>query len=502
MIRARMVLFVVIGGASVAPVTGQQFRAFAFPAFAAMLPSPTPLKIWPALGDVDGDGRNDLVLLSDHAVSVGLSNGDGTYAMAHTATPRVYNNYGWGFCDIDHDGDQDLVVADHTFQHAEAVRILANSGAALAEAQVVQVGMSFAGFHGLGLVDVDGDGWIDVLAQARDGLLLLQNQGGVLGAPTLLGPGLGATANADFDGDGDQDLMWSEYDRFGIALNDGTGRFPTRVTIDSGYGTTVGVAAGIGLLDLEGDGDLDLFVANLGVFRNNGGLSFSDYTLTSIPRLPYRSLGGSMALSADYDADGDDDVLLTWMRNGTNDGQPVVLLLNDGAGVFRDRTSLLAGATRLGSAIQVTLGDVDDDGDTDILVDSGTQLAPIVFANHVRQCVLTAPLRLGQTGQVLTSTVPIRGLSGDCWLVLAPAPSPTPVPLPGIAGPVLIDLGTSRLFAVVPWALSGAQSVGVPVPAVPALQGGEVWFQFASIPDFGTSGAPLLSNAIRAVVGP
>ncbi len=169
-------------------------------------------------------------------------------------------------------------------------------------------------------------------------------------------------ALGDLDGDGDLDAFVAnslEEDR--IWLNNG-GEFTSTATdlISNSWGVQLG--------DLDGDGDLDAFVANRGydpnlVWTNDGSGGFSD----SGQRLGnHDSRGVSLG---DVDGDGDLDAFVV---NAISGGR---LWINNGSGGFSDSGQVLGDHYSYG----VTLGDVDGDGDLDAFV------ANLYQANHLWQ---------------------------------------------------------------------------------------------------------------------
>ncbi len=113
--------------------------------------------------------------------------------------------------------------------------------------------------------------------------------------------------------------------------------------------------------DVDGDGDLDVVVANVGQSRlllGDGLGAFTDVTDTQLPALILTSMA---AVLGDVDGDNDADLVLGDVHG------PNQLLLNDGAGTFT-----LAPAANLPAQTQVSmglaLGDVDGDGDLDLAV--------------------------------------------------------------------------------------------------------------------------------------
>lgn len=140
------------------------------------------------------------------------------------------------------------------------------------------------------------------------------------------------------------------------------GGMPTREILEVNGG-------GIGLLDIDGDGDLDVFLAmgatledptggpGSRLFRNDGGLRFTDVTAAS--GIDLRGWAFGVAVG-DADGDGHDDLYVC--RHG-----PDALLLSNGDGTFRDATAE-AGLGDPGWSTAAAFGDLDDDGDLDLFV--------------------------------------------------------------------------------------------------------------------------------------
>jgi hypothetical protein len=181
----------------------------------------------------------------------------------------------------------------------------------------------------------------------------------------------------DVDGDGDLDLFIAEGTDSAaprpnrLLLNDGRGQFRDVSTTHLPPGTANSTKADFG--DVDGDGDLDAIVANLGpeqLLINNGTGVFADGSLRLPPPPSFLQDITADARFADVDGDGDLDVLLSnenpFDPSPTGGGQNRVLI-NDGNAVFTDQTS-----TRLPAANDQTgamlPGDIDSDGDLDIVV--------------------------------------------------------------------------------------------------------------------------------------
>jgi len=167
-----------------------------------------------------------------------------------------------------------------------------------------------------------------------------------------------SVAMGDVDGDGDLDAFFgnAEYQQNQLYVNDGNGVFTNATAqipedIPENWGYTLAVALG----DVDGDGDLDAFIGNVGqnrLYLNDGDGVFTDATA----QIPEDSDYTESVALGDVDGDGDLDAFLG--RYGQNG-----LYLNDGSGVFTDATSQIP--TDSHWTLSVSLGDVDGDGDLD-----------------------------------------------------------------------------------------------------------------------------------------
>jgi hypothetical protein len=266
---------------------------------------------------------------------------------------------------------------------------------------------------GVALLDADGDGDLDlylVQGEAKDGegSRLFRNDGGLrftdvtaeAGDAGLAIYGMGVTTG-DYDRDGDPDLLVAGLGGVRLLRNDSTAgslRF-TDVTAAAGLRIEGWCSCPL-FYDLDGDGDLDLFVgryltwsrgvepacegldgrrdycsprsfdspARSGLYLNRGDGTFVDASLDSgIASAAGTALG---VLAADFDGDGRPDLLVA------NDGMPNHLFLNQGGnpGGIRFRESALAAgcAVDLEGKAKAGMGaaaiDFDDDGDFDILI--------------------------------------------------------------------------------------------------------------------------------------
>ncbi len=286
--------------------------------------------------------------------------------------------YGLAAGDIDGDGDLDFVTANDDFGRGHTVSICRNDGkGTFSTGPRVRVG---AGPRCVALGDVDGDGDLDLLTanRAANTVSVRLNDGaGRFRAPARHAePGVlfqpQSLALGDVDGDGDLDFVAGNgagTHAVSVRLNDGTGHF-TAPARDSE--PLVGsIPLSVALADVDHDGDLDLLSANFGsgtvsVRLNDGRGRFSGGVEADTPV-------GAEPLSlavGDVDGDGDLDLLTANSAATSAAGSPgtysVSVRLNDGAGRFG------AAATHPDMPLEnrpagLTVGDVDGDGDLDLL---------------------------------------------------------------------------------------------------------------------------------------
>ena len=232
-------------------------------------------------------------------------------------------------------------------------------------------------------VDVDGDGDLDLFvsggsarASSAPNALYINDGEGLFTdeSATRLPAGSddvsGRVDFADLDGDGDLDAVVPNLGTSQLLLNNGGGVFTdaTNQLPPQPFTGPFDADVQIAPIDVDGDGDLDLYVSNetvipgaLGqqnrLWINDGNASFTDETAA---RLPIEINNAQLSMVGDLDLDGDDDLVNLAL------GQELVLL-NDGTGFFTDATAALfptvSDATRGGA-----LEDFDGDGCLDLFV--------------------------------------------------------------------------------------------------------------------------------------
>ncbi len=168
---------------------------------------------------------------------------------------------------------------------------------------------------------------------------------------------------ADFDNDGDQDAVIAIFNFIAWYPNDGDGNFGEPNPIELDMGQVFDLLA----VDIDADNNVDLVVSSFGEdevvwYKNLGGGSFSNLQLIASGLNNARGVDG-----ADIDGDGDVDLVL-----GVTNGSGLYWVENlNGQGNFG---SLLSISVSLSSARRQRLGDMDGDGDIDVVSNGGSPL--------------------------------------------------------------------------------------------------------------------------------
>ena len=325
-----------------------------------------------AAGDFDNDGHPDLYLTNLGPNQLWRNDGDGAFsdvtAAAGADDPR------WStaatFVDYDRDGWLDLYVANYVdFTPARNKRCYAGSSA------LDYCGpLSYSPYPDR-LLRNRGDGTFeDVSAAAR--------------IAAVSGPGLGVVA-ADFDRDGWPDLYVANDDTANFLWrNQGDGAFADEALLAGCAYNEAGepeASMGVDAGDFDGDGDDDLFMTHIDdetntLYRNDGTGRFDDWSAESGLAPPSRGVTGFGAAWFDADNDGWLDLLavnghvrIDPLQAAAGDPYPLrqtdQFFRNAGDGRFEDATAR-AGAHFTEPAVGrgAAFGDVDNDGDADVLV--------------------------------------------------------------------------------------------------------------------------------------
>ncbi len=336
-----------------------------------------------AVGDINNDGWSDLYLANLGANQMYLNKGDGTFVDVTKSTKTDDQRWSTSaaFFDYDRDGWLDLMVTNYAnfsthnspdcyaqtsardyctprVFRAPGNRLLHNRRDGTFEDATVSAGIDKEYGHGLGIVaaDFDDDGWIDIFV-----------------------------AN-----DGDPNQLW---------INQKNGTFKNEALLAGAAVNRDGkpeAGMGVDAADFDGNGTDDIFVTHLmeetnTLFTNLGQAVFEDRTREAGLGMPGRRFTGFGTLFFDYDNDGWLDLLVVngavqlvpeLVRKGNPFplGQPNQLFRNTGNGSF---TEIIDRAGANFQLLEVSrgaaFGDIDNDGDTDVIITNNNGPVRVLF---------------------------------------------------------------------------------------------------------------------------
>lgn len=353
-----------------------------------------------ALFDYDGDGDLDAYLVQGTMLGEGKTIADATFPPRHPVplSDRLYRND----LEVRPDGSRKLAFTDVT-EESGIARLATGYG------------------MGVAVGDYDNDGRLDLYLTNLGPNQLLRNEGNGRFTDATAKSGTGdplwgvPAVFLDYDRDGWLDLFVGNYVDFRIAThkpcsspagvhdycspsafnpepdrlfrNRGDGTFED-VTRRVGLHTEFGAALGATAADFDGDGWIDLYVANDGMPNQlwlnrageGGSRRFENGALlggcaVNEEGQPEASMG---VVTGDFDGDGSEDLFMTHLARETN-----TLYLNDGTGMFEDRSqeSGLGAPSWQNTGFGIALLDYDADGWQDLFVANG---AVIVIPEQVR----------------------------------------------------------------------------------------------------------------------
>ncbi len=381
-----------------------------------------------SLADVEGDGDLDVMSASYLDDRIAWHENDGMSPPGwtmRTITTNADGTEAMFAADLDGDGDVDALAASY---EDDTVAWYRSDGASPPGWTEQVISTTADGAWGVTAADLDGDGDLDVISSSQfdNKLAWYENDGSV---PPLwtervisgVAPWKRGVATGDLDHDGRIDVLATLHSGL-IAWYRNEGGSPptfTAYTMDPSAG--VGNAPRVGVADVDGDGDTDAYSAaytgSLIAWFENDGAPLPSFTQRSIPT------GGPTHFpisAADLDLDGDVDL----MSGAGSTTQRVSWWENDGSGTPAWTEHLLTTSNPQPTAI--VAGDIDGDGDADIVTANGASPSSIqLWENRGGHFALTttslAPgiLADGATAPLLSIQLAHRGRGGDNPVELA-----------------------------------------------------------------------------------
>ncbi|HKR04563.1 MAG TPA: T9SS type A sorting domain-containing protein [Bacteroidia bacterium] len=299
--------------------------------------------------DIDNDGDLDIATSADSrtainvSVAVSKNNGNGTFTNAINYSGFI-GGVGVKLRDINNDGFADLVFASGINSAPYDFYTALNNGNGTFAA-LQQWSMNSCGWNDLDVADLDNDGDLDVIVTEWLGcssvpfsgqrvFLSYNLGGGNFSAPTIkiVNPFPGPIAICDFNEDGFLDIATGQSTSIDISLNNGAGDLISPVSFQMSQSPYDILAT-----DLNNDGHTDLASCNYGsnpgdynltVRMGNGNGTFQSVQLIDAAYSPDLANVSGVA-AGDVDNDGDVDLIVS--QNASND---MSIYLNNGSGVF------------------------------------------------------------------------------------------------------------------------------------------------------------------------
>ncbi|MGA3193907.1 MAG: Ig-like domain repeat protein [Terriglobales bacterium] len=366
-----------------------------------------------AMGDVNGDGKLDMIVANycdevsnctctpqtcDYgSVGVLLGNGDGTFQPAVTYLSGGYYSQAVAVADVNGDGKLDILVVNdctsnincaYTIGDGSVAVLLGNGDGTFQPAVAYDTGGQFP--NQVLIADMNNDGKPDLIVSNFSGGtngfgevgILLGNGDGTFQPAVIYNSAysynLAQVAIADINGDGNLDLLVANEctdltcasGDVGVLLGNGDGTFRPGVAWPSGGYYTHAIA----VTDMNGDGKLDLVVANSCMASSNCSsngtvaviLGNGDGSLQAPVTYPAGAYEPLALVLGDFNTDGKTDVaLVSQSVTGSNTAGVVGVLLGNGDGTLQPALNFNPGGS---GSIALAAADVNKDGKPDLMV--------------------------------------------------------------------------------------------------------------------------------------
>ena len=261
-----------------------------------------------AIGDVDGDGKPDLIVTNDYSNTVSVFRNTSTSG-SFSFAPKVDFTTGGApqgvaICDVDGDGKPDMVVTNYNSNTVSVFRNTSTSGSITTSSFAPEVNFATGPeAYGLAIADMDGDGKPDIVVTnfGSNTVSVFRNtstSGSITTssfAPKVdftVGQAPDDVAVSDMDGDGKPDLLVANVSSNTVSVfrNTSTSGSITASSFASRVDFTTGTSPqNVAIADIDGDSKPDMVVTNandntISVFRNTS-TSGSITASSLLPRL-------------------------------------------------------------------------------------------------------------------------------------------------------------------------------------------------------------------------
>ena len=373
--------------------------------FNAPQPYPASAPWWVATGDVNADGRLDVVTASNstNIISVLLGNGDGTLQAPLNTPPAPSNLNAIAVGDLNGDGRSDVAVAVNGFPGTVRV-YLANADGTLAAGTPYAAG-NFPQDVVIAPLDANASPDLAIANQTSHDISVFLNNGAGAFSAAPGNPFVNSNGNdflgigaADFNGDGNTDLVAGGVNGTSPGVyylqGTGTGSFPTQTPLGGG-GSQKPVPGDLNLggpdivAGRSGLGDVAIFT--------RGPLAFSTPTFFD-PDGAAATTNGRIALA---DLDGDRKLDLAVPNTGGPEGDKVSIAVGNGDATFTSVFQAPAG----GFPRQVAVGDLNGDTNPDLVTgNSGSGNLTVLLAIPPGVTIAPAAIDFGRRSRLGVAT--------------------------------------------------------------------------------------------------
>lgn len=365
-----------------------------------------------AAGDLDGDGKADLVVANFAANTISVYRNTSTSGSINTSSYAIKVDFATGtgpqiikLADLDGDGKLDIIVSNKTANSISLIRNLSNSGVINAGSFAAKTDLANANAESLEVGDIDGDGKPEVIGSGYTLTIYLNRTNtGAFTATSfaqkvefpLSSGSFGSLVLSDMNNDGKKDVIVNCYGGFEILINDSKPSFlilNNRIKFSDIIGAD---RASVAVADVDDDGKTDIILASDKILLLRNKMTGNELNSSSFEASV--SFAGDQtseafrysATMADMDGDGKIDIL--YSANGLDQ---VAVFRNISTDVtptnsFFDRKINYTGGNRTWGSIAI---DVDGDGRSEIIyINQGNNTISILRNNPKPNTSAIAPV--------------------------------------------------------------------------------------------------------------